>query len=105
MVINALFTHASCCLLLWLGLIKRDIAKEALFAHCDRRKRSYFVLKDFSSFFFEVLQVLWAPRIHLKMLSEMGSCIKNKPTTVAVVHLPVGQGNSVDLETAPRFKD
>lgn len=52
MVINALFTHASRCLLLWLGLIKRDIAKEALFAHCDRRKRSYFVMKDFSLFFF-----------------------------------------------------
>lgn len=52
MVINALFTHASRCLLLWLGLIKRDIAKEALFAHSDRRKRSYFVMKDFSLFFF-----------------------------------------------------
>lgn len=52
MVINALFTHASCCLLLWLGLIKRDIAKEALFAHCGGRKRSYFVVKDFSLFFF-----------------------------------------------------
>lgn len=71
MVINALFTHASCCLLLWLGLIKRDIAKEALFAHCDRRKRSYFVVKDFSLFFFEVLQILWAPWIHLKIRSEV----------------------------------
>lgn len=81
MVINALFTHASCCLLLWLSLIKRDIAKEALFAHCDRRKRSYFVVKDFSLFFFEVLQVLWALWIQLKILSGMESCIKNKPPT------------------------
>ena len=56
-----------------LGLIKRDIAKVALLAHCDRRKRSYFVVKDFYLFFFEALQVLW---LHLKILSETGSCIK-----------------------------
>lgn len=53
MVINALFTYASCCLLLWLGSIQRDIAKEALFAHCDMRKRSYFVVNDFPGFFFK----------------------------------------------------
>lgn len=101
MVINALFTHASCCLLLWLGLIKRDIAKEALFAHCNRRKRSYFVAKDFSLFFLEVLQVLWAPWIQLKILYCQKWAPVLKTRLLAVVHLLVGQWNSVDPGIVP----
>lgn len=92
MVINALFTHASRCLLLWLGLIKRDIAGEALFAHCDRKKGgSYFVVKDFALFSFsEEVRRVWS-------LNQDEDAIRAWPRIKthlrAVVHLLVHENN------------
>lgn len=56
MVINALFTHVSCCVLLYLSLIKWSIAKQALLQIVVEERN--FAVKDFC-FLLEMYLAAW----------------------------------------------